>query len=76
MASLIDEDPQVVRAPLETLTDTLIERVEKLVQANKRPLLSTTPTTVAVGEIAARTEALENAMREIALEVQKLSAQS
>jgi hypothetical protein len=61
---------------VETLTDTLIDRVDKLVEARKTPLLSTTPTSVAVRELAARTEALENAMREIALEVQKLSAQA
>jgi hypothetical protein len=61
---------------LETLTDTLIDRVDKLVQASKAPLLSTTPISVAVRELATRTEALENAMREIALEVQKLSAQA
>jgi len=60
--------------PLETLTDTLIERVEKLVQANKEPLLSTTSASLAIGELAARTQALENALREIALEVQKQSA--
>jgi hypothetical protein len=63
-------------------TDTLIERVEKLVEAGKAPLewgsplLSTTPTSVGVRELAAQVEALENAVREIALEVQKLSAQS
>ena len=60
---------------METLTDTLISRVDKLVQASKRPLLSTTPTTAAVRELVARTDALENAVREVALEVQKLSAQ-
>jgi hypothetical protein len=53
----------------------LISRVDKLVQASKRPLLSTTPTTAAVRELVARTDALENAVREVALEVQKLSAQ-
>jgi uncharacterized protein YaiL (DUF2058 family) len=58
----------------ETLTDTLLERVDKLVQAGRQPILSTTPLSTAVGELAARTEALEKAMREIALEVQKLSA--
>jgi hypothetical protein len=58
---------------LETLADTLIERVDKLVQMRKAPLLSTTSTSVAIRELAARTEALENALREIALEVQKLS---
>jgi hypothetical protein len=57
-----------------TLPETLIERVHQLVQANKQPLLSTTPTTEAIGELAARTDALEKAIREIALEVQKLSA--
>jgi hypothetical protein len=66
---------------LETVTDNLMERVDKLVQASKppiewgNPLLSTTPTSIAVQELAARTEALEKAVREIALEVQKLSAQ-
>jgi hypothetical protein len=37
------------------------------------PLLSTTPTSLAVRELAARTEALDDALREVALEVQKLS---
>ncbi len=60
-------------APSETLADTLIERVDKLVQASKQPLLSTTPTSVAIGELAVRIEALEQAMRQIALELQKVS---
>lgn len=66
----------------EPLADTLIERVDKLVHARNAPLewgdplLSTTPTSLAVRELAVRTVALENAVREIALEVQKLSAQS
>lgn len=66
----------------EPSTDTLIERVDKLVHARNAPLewgdplLSTTPTSLAVRELAVRTVALENAVREIALEVQKLSAQS
>jgi hypothetical protein len=59
---------------LETLTDSLIERVDKLVQAGKEPLLSTTSTSVAIRELIARSEALENAVRDIALEVQKLVA--
>ena len=67
---------------METLTDALIERVNKLVHAREtppewgNPLLSTTPTSLAVRELAVRTEALENALREVALEVQKLSAQN
>jgi hypothetical protein len=60
----------------ETLAGTLIERVDRLVQAGKGPLLSTTPNSDVVRELAARTEALEHALREIALEVQKLSARS
>ena len=66
---------------MQALTDTLTERVDKLVQPGERPpewgnpRLSTTPTSVAVRELAARTEALEDAVRVIALEVQKLSEQ-
>ena len=73
--------PNREEAPLQSLTDTLMERVDKLVQPSKpplewgNPLLSTTPTSVAVRELAARTEALESALREIALELQKLSHQ-
>jgi hypothetical protein len=61
---------------LESLTDTLLNRVDQLVAAGRAPLLSTTPTSVAVWELVARTNALEEAVREIALEVQKLSAKS
>jgi predicted sugar kinase len=60
-------------APSETLTGTLLERVDKLVQAHK-PLLSTAPLSDAVGELVLRIDALEKAVREIAHEVQKLSA--
>jgi len=65
---------------MEALTYTLKERVENLVHARNappewgNPLLSTTPTSLAVRDLAVRTEALEKAVREIALEVQKLSA--
>lgn len=66
----------------QTLTETLTERVDKLVHTHDappewgNPLLSTTPSSLAVATLAARTEALEKAVREIALEVQRLSAQS
>jgi hypothetical protein len=75
---------------LENMTDTLIarvdktgtltERVHKLIEAGKTPLewgsplLSTTPTSFAVRELAVQLAALENAVREIASELQKLSA--
>jgi hypothetical protein len=67
---------------LETSPDTLIERVDKLIPPSKgpprwgNPLLSSTPTTLAVANLSVRTEALERAVREIALEVEKLSAAS
>jgi len=55
-----------------------MERVDELIQPRKplewgSPLVSTTPISVAVQELALRTEALAKAVREIALEVQKLS---
>ncbi len=63
---------------METLTDTLMKRVNKLLPARParkwgNPLLSTTPSSIAIQELAKRTEELENAVREIALEVQRLS---
>jgi hypothetical protein len=67
---------------MKTLTDTLMERVAQLVPARNTapewgsPILSTTPTPIAIRELAARTEALENAVREIAFEVQRLSART
>ena len=62
----------------ESLTDSLTDRVERLLHPSKplewgHPLVSTTPTSVAIDELTRRTEALENALREIALEVQKLT---
>lgn len=65
---------------MESLPDTLSERVNKLVQAGRvplrwgSPLLSVTPTSTAIRVLARQIEALEDAVREIALEVQKLSA--
>ena len=61
---------------MKTLGETLIERVDKLIESQKgdRPILSTTATSAAIGELAARNEGLEKAIREIAVEVQKLSA--
>ena len=60
------------------VADTLIERVDELVDPLERPLvwgnplLSTTPTSTAIGDLAVRVEALERAVREIAVEVQRL----
>jgi hypothetical protein len=52
---------------------TLVQRVEELVQAQQRQLLSTTPTPVAIGELAERVDMLERAVLEIAVELEKLS---
>jgi hypothetical protein len=60
------------------MANTLKKRVDRLVHPSKRPLewgnplLSTTPTSLAIQELALRIEALERAVREIALEVQIL----
>ena len=68
-------------APMTPLVDNLVERVDKLVHPGKRPAvwgdpaLSVTPTSIAVHELARRVESLEHALREIALEVQKLTEQ-
>ena len=59
---------------LETLTDTLIERVNSLIGAGTGPLLATTPPSVVIRELAARIEALETTVREIAVEVQEIAA--
>jgi predicted sugar kinase len=60
---------------VETLDRDLSERVDELIQAHKaQQLLSTTGTQAAIGELAARTAGLERAIREIALEVERLTA--
>ena len=66
---------------MESLTETLMQRVGKLVPPSRKrewghPLVSTTPTSVAIRDLALRVEALEEALREIALETQKLSRQT
>ena len=67
---------------METLTGTLMNRVSRLLPAtDAQPewgsaSLSTTPTTLAIQDLVARVEALENAMREIAREVQQLATQA
>ena len=51
----------------------LVERVDTLVRAQKREMLASTPTNVAISELAARVDSLEHAVREIANEVEKLA---
>ena len=59
---------------MEAVYETLCERVDELICGYKGPLLATTGTRAAVEEIAARSEGLERALREIASEVQELAA--
>lgn len=61
---------------METLTETLSGRVEKLIKAQKgdEPLNSATPLPVVVSELARRCKGLEHALREIAADVDRLSA--
>jgi hypothetical protein len=59
----------------ETLEATLYERVEELIRSHTgRQLLSTTGSRGSIEELAARVEGLEQAIREIARDVQKVAA--
>ena len=61
---------------METLDATLYERVDTILCFHKgsgaQPLLATTDTHAAIQELIARSEGLEEAVRAIALDVQKL----
>jgi predicted sugar kinase len=58
---------------MKALDETLSDRVDELIRAHRgQRLLSTTGSQAALAELAARTEGLEKAVREIAIEVQRL----
>ena len=63
---------------MQTLTSTLVERVQAFVQNDDdpiewgSPLLSTTPTPVAIRQLAVQLAGAEKALREIALEVEEM----
>ena len=61
---------------MESMEDTLYARVDELVESHKgqEPLLSTMGTQALVEELVSRTHGLEQAVRAIALEVEKLAA--
>ncbi len=61
---------------METLSATLLHRVDEVIAASKsdEALLSTTPQSVVIGELAARTEGLENAIRLLAAEIHERAA--
>ena len=55
-----------------TTVGSLYERVDELIESHKQePLLSTTGTRAAIGELRWRSVGLEEAIREIALEIQR-----
>jgi len=59
----------------ETLEGTLYERVDELIRSHKgQQLLSTTGSRGSIEELAARVEGLEQAIREIARDVQNVAA--
>jgi hypothetical protein len=59
---------------VETLNARLRDRVDEVIRAHKaEPIRSTTGTRAAIEELARRYVGLEMAVREIALEVQKLA---
>jgi predicted sugar kinase len=58
---------------MKALDETLSDRVDDLIRAHRgQQLLSTTGSQTALAELAARMEGLEKAVREIAVEVQRL----
>jgi hypothetical protein len=60
---------------METLEETLYHRVDELIRSHKRvKLQSVTGSRASIDELAARSAGLEKAIREIALEVEKLAA--
>ena len=67
---------------MKQVAETLVERVDDLLRAVDRPvgwghaLCSTTPNALALEDLALRTQVLETAVREIALEVQNITRSS
>ncbi len=60
---------------MESLSDALTQRVEDLIESHHHEtLLTTTPVRVVIHELFERNEGLEQAVRELALEVQRLAA--
>ena len=68
-------DPTREGAAVEGLIETLSGRVDGLIESHKsQKLLSTTGTRTSIDELARRLEGLEQALREVTLEVQRLAA--
>jgi hypothetical protein len=60
---------------MNTLSSALSERVDEVIRAHQRqPFLSTMGRTAAIEELERRYAGLEEAVRQIALEVEKLAS--
>ena len=60
---------------MDTLSRALSERVDEVIRAHQtEPFLSTTGTRSAIDELVRRFAGLEEALREIALEVERIAA--
>ena len=57
---------------MQPLTEDLSGTVDKLVRPSES-ILSTTPSTVVIGQLIARTEALERALHEVSQAIQQLA---
>jgi len=53
-----------------------VARIDELVQAQKRSLVATTPTSSAISELATRVDSLEETLRELTLEVETLAGRA
>jgi hypothetical protein len=61
---------------MEDVYETLSARVDELLAAHEGPFLSTTGTHAAIDELIARSDWHEQALREIAREVDELAART
>jgi hypothetical protein len=62
---------------MQTLDQTLSERVDEVIRSHKgQPLLSTTGPQVALGELMSRVQGLEEVVRTLAAEVERLGART
>jgi hypothetical protein len=59
---------------VDSLDATLGDRVDEVIRAHQKPILSTTGNQDAIEELVRRLVGLEMAVREIAIEVQRLAA--
>jgi hypothetical protein len=74
---MMSELENVLHAQISTPTasDSLVAHVDRLIESHRtQALLSTTGAPAAIGELARRNEGLEEAVRALALAVEKLAA--